>query len=174
MKKFTHRIKRPLFFLTALVLIGVLSFSHFTFAFGISRPFGGKVITIGPAYQVDEDQAECDAMQFTVGEETQTAVWIGLTDEGYSQTFNLEPDDSPEPHPDAYIVYSTTEPSSPNGAEEGTNVLGNYTYSYTELGECQITDTTTYPPVVITYTIPYYLDVGEVTLYGASAPSLSL
>ena len=124
---------------------------------------------IGPAAEIDAYKAECQAMQFTVGEETQTTVWNGQTDQGADQTFDLIPDYSPEPHPEAYLLPSSVQSKTSGTAQAGKYVLGLYQQTFKQVGNCQVTDTTSYPPVVVTWDLPFFMYLGNITMYGASS-----
>ncbi|MBP6884836.1 MAG: hypothetical protein KBC17_03360 [Candidatus Pacebacteria bacterium] len=150
-----------------LVLVGIFVVTGSAQGAG-TQGFGGTVSILGPAIEITTKKVACQATQGSVFLDTWSSVWNGSTDQGSDQTFNLIPDYSPAPHPNAYILYSSVISSTPDSIQTGKWILGNYNQTFTQIGSCQTTHLIGICPYCtsVTINIPYFENLGNVTLYG--------
>jgi hypothetical protein len=157
--------------IVACALVGMFSFGIITTSKIVSassdRPFGGTVAEIGPAIAITIDKEICQAMNVTTGFVNISPQWDGDTDEGNDQTFTLMPNYSPSPSPDTYLIPNDVQPKTSEGAEQNKKILGLYQTEYKKVGTCTLTITVI--GVSVDVDIPFYLNLGKVTMYGVNA-----
>jgi hypothetical protein len=156
----------------SLALLSGTLFSNTAFALGTDSSMGGMVSIIGPALAITIDKQICQALNMTVVEVTVTSTWTGMTDQGSDQTMTLLPNYSPSPSPSTYRLPTSVLSKTPDSAAQGKWVLGLYQQEYKQVGTCNVTTTITYPPASFTTQIPFYENMGKITMYGASGSAL--
>jgi hypothetical protein len=78
------------------------------------------------------------------------------------------PNYSPSPSPATFRLENSVKSKTNYSAQNGKWVLGLYQNEYKKVGTCTVRTTITYPPSSSSVDIPYYLNMGKITMYGAS------
>lgn len=171
----TFSVRKTIPLILGAVLLSTLSavfLSHRVQAVGLESPLGGMVSVMSPALAVTIDKEICRAMNMTVGEVTVTSIWTGMTDNGTDKTLTLIPNYSPSPSPSTFRVEASVISKTPGVLQPGVWMLGLYQQEYKQVGTCVVTTTITFPPATFTTQIPFFENMGKVTMYGVSGTAL--